>query len=120
MALQKPAFKELAAAMAEELASVAQRPTFQADATEQPCRSLTSSHAERDVFPQAIHEILEDQGEVLVDDWLEAQLLDCQNLARRHGLVQLSKILDEALDVLSDERKQSAVSLSDWRARSHQ
>lgn len=42
-------------------------------------------------------------GEVVgVEDWLEVQLLDCQNLARRHGLAEVAGLLDRALDLLGD------------------
>ena len=35
-----------------------------------------------------------------VEAWIEAQLLDCQNLARQYGLTKTASILDTALDQL--------------------
>ena len=35
-----------------------------------------------------------------VEAWIEAQLLDCQNLARQHGLTKTASALDTALDQL--------------------
>lgn len=35
------------------------------------------------------------------ENWLELQLLDCQNLARLHGLTDLASVLDGALELLA-------------------
>ncbi len=36
-----------------------------------------------------------------VEEWMEVQLLDCQNLARQNGYIELAALLDEALDQLA-------------------
>ena len=105
MAKYKSAFKELAAAMASEVESAGRRLHFHVDCSAQQAQSITTSHANHDPFGPVVDENALKANQVFVEDWLEAQLLDCQNLARRHGLAKLSGILDEALDALMDERQ---------------
>lgn len=120
MAMHKPAFKDLAAALADEIESVARQPHHQADSGVQQVQSITTSHAKNNPFEPILEEIFPEASQVSVEDWLEAQLLDCQNLAGRHGFTKLSGVLDEALDALVDERQGPGGSPADWQPQSQQ
>lgn len=50
--------------------------------------------------PESDFEIVA-SGEVNIEDWLEMQLLDCQNLARQQGMASLASVLDMALELLN-------------------
>jgi hypothetical protein len=39
--------------------------------------------------------------DVSVEEWMEVQLLECQNLARQNGYAELANLLDAALDLLA-------------------
>jgi hypothetical protein len=103
MALLKPNFKELAAALADEIELLGQRPRAQVDRGMQQPHLRTISPAKNDPLGPAFGEASPEPEQVVVEDWLETQLLDCQSLARRHGLARLAGILDEALDILVDQ-----------------
>lgn len=120
MAMSKTAFTELVAALVDEVSSVGRRPTYQVDYNVRQPQSIAASHAEHDAFGRIADGLFQDESPVLVEDWLEAQLLDCQNLARRQGFAKLASILDEALDALVDERQGSGGSPPDWQIRSQQ
>jgi hypothetical protein len=115
MAIYKSAFKELAAALAEEVACIGRHPHYRADFAVQQAHSNVTSQAKHDQFRPVADEIFPEVDQVSVEDWLEAQLLDCQNVARRDGFAKLSGILDEALDALMVERKRPSGSPADWQ-----
>ena len=76
--------------------------TFSASLGDQPVPNLT--HCSVDPGPE--HSVEEDELERIaltpetLEAWIEAQLLDCYNLARQHGLSKTVSILDSALDQL--------------------
>ena len=120
MAMIKPAFRELVAALADEVEASGRYALYQPDYGAQQAHSIATSHAEHDMFAPVAGGMFHAGGQVFVEDWIEAQLLDCQNLARRHGFIKLSELLDEALDALLDERQGSEGAEAAWQAHSQQ
>jgi hypothetical protein len=118
MPVYEPAFDELVASLADEVASMNGRPICQTDFGGQKAQPLIAQYAEDDRLEPLGTEILYDEGHVLVEEWLEAQLLDCQSLARRHGFSELSKKIDEALVTLLHETQVPSSSAAGWQVRS--
>lgn len=106
----EPRFQESSSDLEKEVALANER---------SPQRAGFDLLGARGLEPGSAYAVLEGEGDldleqVCVEDWLETQLLDCLNLARRHGLSQVANVIDVALDVLARDVEADTDSPAEW------